>query len=424
MTKLIVDVTYLAHWQGRLTGIPRVINELVERYKKVDNTLFVVWDNQYKSFYEVDIDKTLVDRGKKLHYKKINEDSSPASSINRSKLYSAKALRKLKNTHKVPVPSATIDYLFQNTDKQYIVPIIEPGDKILLTMGEWGNKSYIDKVTDYKLSNKALLVQVIYDVLPLVQPQYSGHSTDAQREYITQIIPLCSLVLAISEHTKKDLTKWLQTSKLKVPSIEVFRLGDDFKFVNPSKPDNAEFQQSRLTGNDYLLCVGTIEARKNHTLLYYVYKLAKQKGIELPKLVIVGRLGWMADNLYGIATTDPDVTNSLIFLTDTSDEELSWLYQHAILTVYPSFYEGWGLPIAESVVRGVPCVASNTSSMPEIAGDLIEYFNPVSTDECLAAIQKLLLPEGLKDAKKRIKKYKPATWDQTFDQVHKHIGRI
>ncbi len=116
-------------------------------------------------------------------------------------------------------------------------------------------------------------------------------------------------------------------------------------------------------------------------------------------------------------TTDPHTRDQFVILEDTTDEELTWLYQHCAFTVYPSFYEGWGLPIAESLAHGIPCLSSNTSSMPEIAADLMSFFDPASTDECLGAIQGLLDPAGYELAVSRAKQYKITTWNTTFDQV-------
>ena len=129
-----------------------------------------------------------------------------------------------------------------------------------------------------------------------------------------------------------------------------------------------------------------------------------------------GRFVWR-----DLMTTDPDTKEQFIFLHNVSDEELSWLYDHCLFSIYPSFYEGWGLPIAESIAHGKPCLASNTSSMPEIAGDLLTYFSPYSSDECLQAIVGLLDPRARQKATTKIKKYRPVSWDQTFDQIRNGI---
>jgi len=297
------------------------------------------------------------------------------------------------------------------------------GDTLLILWGEWADESYIRRIAELKAKG-TVLVQVSYDMLPAVTPQYSGHSTAPFINYNRAILPICDLVLSISEHTRRDIKAWLGEQYLKVPRIEVIRLGDTLTGKHAIQPQDPAFHAAGLKGGDFILCVGTIEVRKNHALLYYVYKLAKARGIELPKLIIVGRRGWLTENIFELITTDPDTATEIIPLVETNDDELTWLYRHCAFTVYPSFYEGWGLPIAESVAQGVPCISSNTSSMPEIAGSLINYFNPASTEECLGAIMELTNPSKLADAKRRVQQYKITSWDETFNTVERLIGEL
>jgi glycosyltransferase involved in cell wall biosynthesis len=319
------------------------------------------------------------------------------------------------------VPEKAARKLLRNSDKpaeagQAFNPM--EGDTLFI-LADWhgSDPDFVDYVVSLKNSG-ITLVQVAYDLLPIVTPQYSGHATESLTRYTKAIYPLCDLILAISQHTEKDITEWLTQNKLRVPSIKVIRLGDDFEIAKPAKPVDEYFTGA---AKDFLLCVGTIEARKNHALLYYTYKLAAQKGINLPDLVIVGRRGWKSDDIYEMMTNDPQTKHAFIILEKASDEELSWLYQNCSFSIYPSFYEGWGLPIAESIAHNTPCICSNTSSMPEIAGDLIPYFSPYSADECLYAIQNMLKAGAIHAAKRKIGAYKAVSWNETFGVVKKLI---
>jgi glycosyltransferase involved in cell wall biosynthesis len=258
----------------------------------------------------------------------------------------------------------------------------------------------------------------------MVTPQFAGHATESLATYNSRIMPIADLVLAVSESTKKDVTNWLKTKNLTIPRIEVFRLGEDFAAAEPKVPIDKQFILTGVKGGDYILCVGTIEARKNHSILYYTYKLAQAKGIELPKLLVVGRRGWRTDDIYDYITHDPDIKDQIIFLHDISDEELSWLYNNSLFTIYPSLYEGWGMPIAESIMRGVPCLASNTSSMIEVAPGYADYFTPMSTDELLNGIINMLRPGALDKKRKLIKSYKSTSWDDSFKQVQKYMEKL
>jgi glycosyltransferase involved in cell wall biosynthesis len=245
----------------------------------------------------------------------------------------------------------------------------------------------------------------------------SGHSTDSLEAYCRRIVPHAALVICVSKATRDDLRTWLEEQRLPVPTFGVFRLGEDFTAPAPRRPGSDAFIRSGLTGRDYMLTVGTVEARKNHTLLYYVHKLAKQRGIKLPPSVVVGRRGWKTEQIYDFITEDPEVREQFVFLHDTDDAELSWLYENALLTVIPSMYEGWGMPIAESVAKGVPCACANTTSMVEIAEGFVNHFSPFSTDECLEQVLLLLDEKNRAVALARLADYTPHSWDASAAEV-------
>ena len=113
-----------------------------------------------------------------------------------------------------------------------------------------------------------------------------------------------------------------------------------------------------------------------------------------------------------------------MFLNAVSDEELSWLFDNALFSVYVSFYEGWGVPVAESLARGTPCITANVGSMLEIADGIVYYSSPASTDEFLAQVQYLLKPSNLEVARKRTKNYKQTSWDDSFAQIDKFMEEI
>ncbi len=420
MKHTYIDITQLVHWPGRLTGIPRVMNELAARYADAKYTSFVTWDHRTSSFYELDIEKSLSRRGEGIFYKMAAERNPDDRLVDAGMglfNFAKRIGHKIKQLK--PGLYTKIASRFNQTilSVQGKTMAAKAGDDLFILWGEWADESYRQAVINVHNMGVSI-VHIVYDMLPIVTPQYSGHSTDSMSHYYREVIPLSRLVLSISESTKRDLITWLEKEKLSKPVVKTFRLGDDFSFVKPQKPQHAAFRNKDVP---FILCVGTIEARKNHTLLYYVYKLAKERGIVLPGIVAVGRKGWQSDDIYNIITSDPDTKDLFLLMTDTSDEELAWLYDNCLFTVYPSFYEGWGLPVAESIMHGKVSLASDTSSIPEIAGGLIDYFSPYSADECLAMIQKLLVPGRLRQAEERIEKYKKTSWDDTFHQVQSHM---
>ena len=403
MGHLYVDVTRLID-RRTLTGIPRVMNEISTRFLERGDCTLVAWNG--KSYAEVGSDRFAAwQQSRRQH-----QDSRRERNVQILLQLSARVVSKAKRTV----------MRFSDND---IHPNFRMGDVLLVGWGVWYDLAYISELERLQRSGVAL-VEFAYDLLPLVAPQYFSNEREILDRYVRRIYPLCELVFAISEHTRADVESWLAGQGLPAPLVTVIRLGEDFQVTEPRRPSNDRFRESGLKGSDFILCVGTIEPRKNHGLLIYVYKLARRRGLPLPSLVVVGRKGWMSDSVYSVMTVDPEIKDQFVLQEDTTDEELSWLYQNCLFTIYPSLCEGWGLPIAESLAHGAPCIASNTSSLPEIAGDLISYFSPVSTDECLAAIQSLLEPGGLDAARLRIRDYEPTAWDEAFNTIAQHVGAL
>jgi glycosyltransferase involved in cell wall biosynthesis len=192
---------------------------------------------------------------------------------------------------------------------------------------------------------------------------------------------------------------------LRVPKIEVFTLGDDItrapKAVKPAGVPDV-----------YILSVGTIEGRKNHQLLYYALKGLIKEHSSTPPIVIAGRRGWLSADFQYMAENDPDIQEKIIIMEKITDSELRWLYENCLFTIFPSFYEGWGLPIAESLGYGKVTLASDTSSMLEVGDKFADYFSPFSPDQLsdlLLKYQDLAVRQKREESIK--KGYKTRTWD-------------
>jgi glycosyltransferase involved in cell wall biosynthesis len=411
-TRLFVDVTGLTRWRGKLTGIQRVIDELSMRFHEDGSAIFVVWDGARRSFRRID-------------YAAISADASTHSVGLMGIARRAKARSRLLArtvTLSKRIARTVFGWNLGTAGTELVRP--DTGDVVLLCANLKSDQIFIDHVIELQ-ADGVLVAQIAYDLLPILYPQYCGHSTERLTSYVQNVYPICDTILAISEHTKRDIASWLSLCGLPVPRIDVFRLGDDFTLEAAlQQPTDESFRNAYNRDTRYLVCVGTFEVRKNHALLYYTYKLAHEKNIELPPIVIVGRRAWLSDDLYEVMTHDPQTKAKFIFLHDATDEELAWLYQHCQFSVYPSFYEGWGLPIGESLAYGVPCLASKTSSMPEVGGDLVTYFSPASTDECLRAITTMLQPGCIDEAKRRLNQYEPARWDDTFQSVRSRLREL
>ena len=140
-------------------------------------------------------------------------------------------------------------------------------------------------------------------------------------------------------------------------------------------------------------------------------------------LIFAGQIGWLVNDLLAELAASGYLGGKIQLMLDLSDAELRQAYRSCLFTIFPSLSEGWGLPIAESLAQGKFCVASNRTSIPEVGGDFVDYFDPSNDDDALAKIERLLLDPGYLAAREaRLKtEYRPRTW---ADCVHGLIGKL
>lgn len=389
---LTVDISHILRWQGRLTGIERTEYNLIKYYLE-KQAKFTYWDDELKAWIEADQEyvKTNV----------LNRSSSSVSKLDPSVF--TRTTRRLKNrfkkSDKISAKKATISQTF------------------LIPAGLWDNEAYIQSLE--QLSGSTKLVHVIYDMIPLVQPGYVvDYLPKVFGNYMLRVLPVCHTVLAISNNSKQDTEKVLEKEGLAIPSIKVIRLGDDITTEGEDKrPDGVP--------EKYILSVGTIEARKNHQLFGYVYKLAEEKNIFLPPIVVAGKRGWHTESLLHLFENDPYFKEKIIILDDIDDASLRWLYKNTQLTVFPSIYEGWGLPVAESLAYGKVTLSSNSSSMPEVGGVYADYFSPHSPNELLELLNKYSKNSLRSLREEQIKsEFKLVTWEEALISVDKQIAKL
>lgn len=423
MARIFIDDTQLVHWQGKLAGIPRVMYELSRRFdtQASHDVTHITWVKEARDFAVYDFATTMAEGH--IAYA-LPRGDAPAEQPTRhvggsrgSLRATAKKIYLRLRLDRTAVGRRLKARVREVEAAGYVYPEPKAGDAIVITWGEWWDDNFLARL-ERAIADGVHVVPVIHDVLPFTRaPHLSGHSTDSLEAYCRRIVPHAALVLCVSQSTRDDLRDWLDQQGLPIPTFGVFRLGEDFTSPAPQRPEADAFVRSGLTGGDYMLTVGTVEARKNHALLYYVHKLARQRGLKLPPSVIVGRRGWKTEQVYDFITEDPEVREQFVFLHDAGDAELSWLYENALFTVIPSMYEGWGMPIAESVAKGVPCACANTTSMVEIAEGFVQHFSPFSTDECLEQMLFLLDEKNRAAAVARLAGYTPKRWDTSAADV-------
>jgi alpha-1,3-rhamnosyl/mannosyltransferase len=200
-------------------------------------------------------------------------------------------------------------------------------------------------------------------------------------------------IIVVSENTKRDL---VTLTGYPEERIKITYLGCNYRFRLLERESVKTFLGRRGLPQKYILFVGTLEPRKNiEFLIRSYYGLEKRLRDEYP-LLIAGPRGWYYDTIFKLVD-DLDLKSSVRFLGYLPDEELPFLYNGASLFVYPSLYEGFGLPPLEAMACGCPVITSDTSSLPEVVGAGGVMVNPEDEDDL-----RVRMEEALTDEKTRI----------------------
>src|SRR5262249_36564425 len=190
------------------------------------------------------------------------------------------------------------------------------------------------------------LVVMCYDLIPIVFPQFYAHrDVEVFRHYLRAALSFVDRFICISQRTAADLAQFAAAQGRHDLDLRTARLGVDA--VHSSR----ERLPASLLPRRYVLFVSTIEPRKNHALLLRIWRrlvAGEQGGTAGFKLVFAGRLGWMTEEVITSLSQDPIFKRDVVHIISPSDAVLHRLYAQAAFSVYPSHYEGFGLPVVES----------------------------------------------------------------------------
>jgi len=248
--------------------------------------------------------------------------------------------------------------------------------------------------TNYFLppSRRARRVLSIHDLAFLVHPEWCSPKVSGPfSRRIHRFAQEADLILAMSKATKGDIVRRLDVAEAKVRvTYEAANAS-----LQPVPGNEAMGQVAERFGirGPYLLFAGTIEPRKNVFGLIQAFQ--RLAGSAPHQLVLAGAQGWNAKDTLS-AMADPAVASRITRTGFVSTDDLAALYSAADAFVFPSFYEGFGLPVLEAMTCGCPVIASNTSSLPEVCGDAAVYCDPGDVESITGAIDRVLNDANLR----------------------------
>jgi glycosyltransferase involved in cell wall biosynthesis len=309
---------------------------------------------------------------------------------------------------------------------------------IIVTLGApWVHEAYFDLLRVMWRMNSFRYIQIFYDLIPTLAPEYVGAGLIGGFNYaIAGMLSYCSQIISISKYSAADLSNTALELNAPMPQIAVVPMGETIRYIDNTVDlgDLTEIRKSdiilaskksiggkklrnrsvsQVFKTKFILCVGTIEPRKNHILLFHVWKkLAARMGDQTPKLVLVGRFGWHMEDFKRVLEVTDYLDKKIVILDGVADEDLEELYRNCLFTIFPSLYEGWGLPVTESLYYGKLCVTSSTSSTPEAGREWAEYIDPYCITSAYEKILSLLESDGEVAKRERAirETYTPMSW--------------
>ncbi len=295
--------------------------------------------------------------------------------------------------------------------------VAKPGDTLACFGSPWFHPAYANLVARVVKPTGMRFVLLVYDLIPVLRPEFCDRGlVRIFTAFIRRCLPAADVILAISDATARDIETWATREKIMLRSTpQTIPIGTGFV------PAPVGILPDDLFAGSYALVVSTIEARKNHLQAFRIWRqlLEELPRDQVPTLVFAGRVGWMvADLLQAIENTNW-LDGKLVLVREPDDATLSALYENCCFTMFTSFYEGWGLPVSESLAFGKPCIASDRTSVPEAGGDFCLYVDPENTTAAYEVVKRAVTDPGVMAGltAKIAADYRPTPWSATADAV-------
>lgn len=234
---------------------------------------------------------------------------------------------------------------------------------------------------------KAKGIFTVYDLSFMLFPDYHVRGMHSFVRETRRSAEKADGLIAISEHTKRDMIEHLGIPAERI-RVTLLAADERYRVINDRK-SVADVSAQYGIDREYILYTGTLEPRKNVPTLIRAFYQLKQEAKIPHRLVLAGKKGWLFESIFS-EVEKLGLTNEVIFTGYVPDDDLPSLYNGASLFVYPSFYEGFGLPPLEAMACGCPVVAANISSLPEVVGDAGVLVDPNRSDDLAEAMIKVL----------------------------------
>ncbi|MFN7305775.1 MAG: glycosyltransferase family 4 protein [Acetobacteraceae bacterium] len=261
-------------------------------------------------------------------------------------------------------------------------------------------------------------IPFVHDLIPITHPEYAPpRSTRRHQRRLQTFSTLADGIIVNSTATGTTLAPYLAAGGRSPIPVLSAPLG-----LDPVPSDSGRHRPA----GPYFLCLGTIEPRKNHLLLLHLWRnLAETQGDAAPKLILIGRRGWENENILDMLERCPALSGKVIEHAGLPDAVVAGLLQGARALLFPSFAEGYGLPLAEALALGVPAICSDLPALREVGGEVPDYLHPLDGPGWRRLILDYAAPDsGLRQAQMaRLADWSAPSWDAHFALVDPWLER-
>jgi glycosyltransferase involved in cell wall biosynthesis len=266
-------------------------------------------------------------------------------------------------------------------------------------------------------ASQARLTVFVHDLIPIEFPEY-GRPLQAElhARRMQTVAAMAEAVVVNSNATAQALRPFLDQAG-RAPPVLVAPLG-----VQP-----ASRAEERVIPGPYFVYLSTIEPRKNHLMLLHVWRrLAEMRGEATPHLVLVGRRGWENENIIDMLERSVAIRQHVTEWTDVTDAKIGALLHHSRALLFPSFAEGFGLPVAEALAAGIPVICSDLPALRETGGGVPDYLDPLDGLGWLDAVLRYADPDSpARDAQiARMADWTPPNWPDHVRSVVSFLARL
>ncbi len=307
---------------------------------------------------------------------------------------------------------------------------VNSGDVLVLLDSSW--HADIFSLVDELKGRGVVIVSVIYDLIPLTHPRYCHRGlVPIFQHWIQWAARTSDGFIAISQTIRDQMKEYVFQTVREAKSghqwFDYFHLGTELDLMEKSPAIRQELQNvfDGPTGRSLVyLMVGTIEPRKNYGFLLNAFELLWQKD-EPFVLCLAGKVGWRCEDIVTRVKNHREYNKRLFMFNDLSDAELEYCYRSSRSLVYPSYVEGFGLPLVEAMQRCLPVMASDIPVFREIGGDFVAYFDPDQPQTLVALIMDFE-KKGIFPAARKLEEWSWLNWEDSaklfFNAIKSHVS--